>query len=98
MICRKPHVASSICLRATIFKNPKGLCGHTVYRRNKDTMMIIIPLNSYLITCKLKNPKDNYGVSTTATTTMTTMVMVVVVVMMMTTMVMMIITVHMIQC
>jgi hypothetical protein len=31
VICRKPHVASSICLRATIFQNPKGLCGHTVY-------------------------------------------------------------------
>jgi hypothetical protein len=30
MICRKPHVASSICLRATIFQTPKGLCGHTV--------------------------------------------------------------------
>jgi hypothetical protein len=24
MICRKPHVASSICLRATIFQNPEG--------------------------------------------------------------------------
>jgi hypothetical protein len=24
VICRKPHVASSICLRATIFQNPKG--------------------------------------------------------------------------
>jgi hypothetical protein len=28
---RKPHVASSICLRATIFKTPSGLCGHTIY-------------------------------------------------------------------
>jgi hypothetical protein len=25
MICRKPHVASSICLRATIFQNPEGI-------------------------------------------------------------------------
>jgi hypothetical protein len=24
VICRKPHVASSICLRATIFQNPEG--------------------------------------------------------------------------
>jgi hypothetical protein len=24
MICRKPHVAISICLRATIFENPEG--------------------------------------------------------------------------
>jgi hypothetical protein len=24
MICPKPHVASSICLRATIFQNPEG--------------------------------------------------------------------------
>jgi hypothetical protein len=24
MICRKPHMASSICLSATIFQNPKG--------------------------------------------------------------------------
>jgi hypothetical protein len=24
MICRKPHMASSICLRATIFQNPEG--------------------------------------------------------------------------
>jgi hypothetical protein len=23
VICRKPHVASSICLRATIFQNPE---------------------------------------------------------------------------
>jgi hypothetical protein len=27
---RKPHVASSICLHATIFQNQSGLCGHTV--------------------------------------------------------------------
>jgi hypothetical protein len=24
VICRKPHVASSICLRATFFQNPEG--------------------------------------------------------------------------
>jgi hypothetical protein len=30
VICRKPRVASSICWSATIFQNPKGLCGHTV--------------------------------------------------------------------
>jgi hypothetical protein len=30
VICRKPHVASSICLRATIVQNPEGTCGHTV--------------------------------------------------------------------
>jgi hypothetical protein len=24
VICRKPHMASSICLRATIFQNPEG--------------------------------------------------------------------------
>jgi hypothetical protein len=30
MIYRKPYMASSICLRATIFQNPKRLCGHTV--------------------------------------------------------------------
>jgi hypothetical protein len=29
IICRKPHVASSICLRATIFQNSKlTLCTH----------------------------------------------------------------------
>jgi hypothetical protein len=25
MICRKPHVAGSICLRANIFQNPEGI-------------------------------------------------------------------------
>jgi hypothetical protein len=24
VMCRKPHVASSICLRATVFQNPEG--------------------------------------------------------------------------
>jgi hypothetical protein len=32
VICRKPHVASSICLRATIFQNPEGtLWTHCTY-------------------------------------------------------------------
>jgi hypothetical protein len=30
VICRKPHVASSICLRPTIFRNPDWPCGHPV--------------------------------------------------------------------
>jgi hypothetical protein len=25
VVCRKPHVASSICLRATVFQNPEGI-------------------------------------------------------------------------
>jgi hypothetical protein len=25
MICHKPHMASLICLRATIFQNPEGI-------------------------------------------------------------------------
>jgi hypothetical protein len=34
MLCRKPHVASSICLRATIFQNPEGtLSTHCVIWR-----------------------------------------------------------------
>jgi hypothetical protein len=33
VICRKPHVASSICLRATIFQNPDGtLWTHCILR------------------------------------------------------------------
>jgi hypothetical protein len=32
MICRKPHVASSICLRAIIFQNPEGtLWTHCIF-------------------------------------------------------------------
>jgi hypothetical protein len=32
VICRKPHVANSICLRATIFQNPEGtLWTHSIY-------------------------------------------------------------------
>jgi hypothetical protein len=32
VICRKPHVASSICLRATIFQNPEGtLWTHCIF-------------------------------------------------------------------
>jgi hypothetical protein len=33
IICRKPHMASSIIVCAPqFFKTPKGLCGHTVYK------------------------------------------------------------------
>jgi hypothetical protein len=44
MTCRKPHAASSICLRATIFQNPEGtLWTHciTLYAYNTKPFIVI---------------------------------------------------------
>jgi hypothetical protein len=41
VICRKLHVARSICLRATIFQTPKGLCGHTVFPAARFTLQLL---------------------------------------------------------
>jgi hypothetical protein len=48
MICPKPHVAISICLRATIFQTPKWLYGHTVYQMNiiEDVNRIVRAINT----------------------------------------------------
>jgi hypothetical protein len=46
MICRKPHVASSICLCATIFQNPE---------RTLWTHGITVTLHFYKIARRMEN-------------------------------------------
>jgi hypothetical protein len=56
MICRKPHVASSICLRATIFQNPEGtLWTCCIYRHT----YYIPPLVHQIFLVKPSHPRRN---------------------------------------